>query len=135
MNRGNEETPRLAPAMVSRRLIVLSFVRDYIGIWSASPSLGEIAAGCGISRSRARQLVEALVREGRLAKSPGTRGLSLPESRDHAVRLLRDLGWVVDELTGCAKAPLPPAARLDYVPDAQQHGVSDGGETEGAAGV
>ena len=68
---------RLTPAMVSRRLQVLDFVRRYIARWGGSPSYGEIAAACGISRNRAHKLVRALVHHGLIGKVPGERGLRL----------------------------------------------------------
>ena len=113
---------RLKPEMTSRRLLALAFVRDYIARWGESPSYGEIANGLAISRSRARDLVKALVRSGQLVRSAGPRGLSMPTLRDEAVRQLRELGWTVDEDIGLARAPctettLPVLPMLDYDPD------------------
>lgn len=123
------EPVRLRPEMASRRLIVLEFVRSYITQWNGSPSLGEIANGCAISRTRARQLVARLVRDGKLLRKPGPRGLSLPERRDEALRRLRDLGWSIDSelntITAasphdsgdpCTNPTLLPPAALDYIP-------------------
>jgi hypothetical protein len=110
---------KLRPEMTSRRLLVLAFVRDYIGRWGASPSYGEIANGLCISPTRARQLVKALVSAGQLLRKPGARGLSLPTLRDEALRQLRELGFAIDEdilqvRSPCAHSTLPPAPMLDY---------------------
>lgn len=115
---------RLRPEMTSRRNLVLAFVSDYIQRWQNSPSYGEIANGLNISPTRARQLVQALVKSGQLLRKPGPRGISLPAVRDEAVRQLRELGWQVDEDLGqanapCALSPLPARVVLDYLPDKQ----------------
>lgn len=126
--------PRLAPEMSSRRLLVLAFVRDYIGRWSDSPSHGEIAAGLGISRTRSRQLVKSLVKSGQLLSRPGPRGLSMPTLRDEAVRQLRELGWTVDDDLGemrapCANSTLPAPILLDYLPSGSDGDVGNGKES------
>jgi hypothetical protein len=126
--------PKLAPEMASRRLLVLAFVRDYIDRWGASPSHGEIAAGLGISRTRSRQLVKALVKSGQLLSRPGPRGLSMPTLRDEAVRQLRELGWTVDADVGemrapCANSTLPAPILLDYLPSGSDGGVGNGEES------
>lgn len=140
---GAHEPPRLKPEMACRRLIVLQFVRDYILKWNGSPSLGEIAAGCAISRTRARQLIGKLVRDGDLLRVPGPRGLSLPDQRDQALRRLRELGWNVDAAQRqvsqsgdpCTNPTLMPPARLDYIPiddDREEtHAVQRPSEAEG----
>lgn len=116
-----EETPRLKPAMVSRKLLVLAFVRDYIASWQGSPSYGEIAAGVGVSQTRAKQLVKALVKEHRLLRRPGTRGLSLPARHREALQALREAGWNVSQdnklavAPDCPKTTLQPPPVLDYV--------------------
>ena len=125
----NEAGMRLKPEMTSRRLLVLAFVRDYMAQWGSSPSYGEIANGLGISHTRVRQQVKALVASGQLLRRPGPRGLHLPTLRDEAVRQLRDLGYVVDEdifTVGipCANSTLPVRPVLDYLPaqDAENSG-------------
>lgn len=111
--------------MASRRLIVFGFVRDYLTRMGGSPSIGEIAAGCGISRTRARQLVLALVRAGQLTRRAGPRGLGMPADRDKAIRRLRELGWQVDEDHHSVTAPQGPNSTLlaitplDYDPDSE----------------
>ena len=57
--RGARGVVPLRPEMASRRLQVLSFVRDYIGRWGASLSLGNIAAGCGTNPKRAHDLIKS----------------------------------------------------------------------------
>lgn len=126
------EALRLRPEMSSRRLLVLTFVRGYIGRHGGSPSIGEIAAGCSISRPRAREHVKGLVRAGLVLKRAGPRGLSLPGERAEAIRHLRDLGWWVDEAGNRATFPdstLPAIAALDYVPPSER--VDDGIEQAG----
>lgn len=115
------DAPRLRPEMASRKLLVLDFVRDYIARWHASPSYGEIAAGVGISATRAKQLVKALAREGQLLRKPGPRGLSLPEDRDEALRLLEDLGYIA-LAPDCPNPTLQVPPVLDYIPDAKGDG-------------
>lgn len=137
------EVPRLRPDMASRRLQVLAFVRSYISRMNGSPSLGEIAAGIDISRTRARELVKALVREGQLLRRPGPRGLMLPSAIDEAKRQLRELGWQIDEAFVCASAPVPPGGAhstlhgppmLDYLPpDGEGEDGEDRGDEAGGA--
>lgn len=128
------DRPKLAPEMSSRRLLVLAFVRDYLAKWGESPSHGEIAAGLGISRTRSRQHVKALVKSGQLLSRPGPRGLSMPTLRDEAVRQLRELGWTVDDDVGemrapCANSTLPGSTLLDYLPSQSDGDVGNGEES------
>lgn len=118
---------RLAPDMVSFRLLVLAFVRDYIGKRGASPSMGEIANGVlpPTNRTRVKQAVRSLAADGLLLRTPGPRGLRMPTERDAALRVLRELGWRVDWDTevayppdrrqGVTDPPLLPPAELDYL--------------------
>lgn len=134
---------RLTPGMVSRRLLVLAFVRSYIEQWGASPSYGEIAAGVGVNRARAYQLVRKLVSSGQLLRRPGPRGLTLPDTRDEAVRALRELNWTVDEDLGQALAPYTHSRLIAAPPLTYPHGDAGdlrngktaAGEREGAARI
>ena len=116
------ETPRrLAPEMASFRLLVLAFVRDYIGLMGQSPSYGEISAKLNSNRTRVRNAVKRLAFEGLLIRTPGARGLKLPSMRDEAIRQLRQLGWAIDEDNlkalppGITNGALLPPATLDYI--------------------
>lgn len=104
---------RLTPGMASLRLLVLRFVREYLGSWGASPSYGEIAAALDTNRTRVRKAVQSLAADGLLWRSPGPRGLALPEDLSGAMRLLTSHGYRVEAVT---HSPLPADAVLDYDP-------------------
>ena len=87
---------RLTPAMASLRLQVLAFVRAYSARWGEGPSYGEIGEATGASRTAIKKAVRRLISQGMLLRAPGVRGLVLPDRRDDAIRVLRELGWVVD---------------------------------------
>ena len=118
---------QLRPEMVSRRLHVYAFVRDYIKQWGASPSHGEISAACDMSRSGVRRAIASLAHDGLLLRSPGERGLSLPSEHDAAIAHLESLGYYVDtdfrtirkspppQWPPGAKPTLPPEPELDYL--------------------
>lgn len=104
------QSQTLAPEMASFKLLVLGFIRDYIGLMGASPSYGEIAARFHSNRKRVMKAVLSLEREGLLIRTRGQRGLRLPSLRDAAIRQLRDQGWVLDEE---AKTGALPSGWLD----------------------
>lgn len=90
--------PRLRGDMASRKLIVLGFVTRYLADHPGSPSYGEIARGCDISRSAAKRIARALVADGKLVRLDGARrGMMLPSARDAALAQLRAAGFIVDE--------------------------------------
>lgn len=106
MGAGQPGRATLTATMSSRRVAVLDFVTAYLDEHhGVSPSLSEIAAGCGMVdrhglpvREHARKLVDALVAEGRLLRVAGkARSLALPSTLDAAIRELRRLGCRVDE--------------------------------------
>jgi len=100
----------LSPAMASRKAQALAFVTTYLADWQYGPSYAEIGAGLGVSRERARQLVRALVRDGKLLPPNGKRrGLRLPDTIDRAVMELRAAGWHVDGDIVAAPAVAPPS--------------------------
>lgn len=92
----NRTPGRLAPEMASFRLLVLAFVRDYIQTYAVSPSQNEIANALATTRTRVRDALRSLVKDGLLLKAAGERGLKLPSMRDEALRQLRELGWQID---------------------------------------
>jgi len=125
---------RLAPDMASRRLQVLAFVRVYITRWGEGPSYGEIAQAVGTNRERVKDVVRQLIAQGLLLRAPGMRGLVLPDRRDDALRLLRELGWTVEPsesrvIPPTGQAVTNPALQaldvLDY--DGGAYGVATGG--------
>lgn len=92
----NAPALRLAPDMASLRLQVLAFARVYIARWGEGPSYGEIAYATGSNRNSVKKMVRRLIAQGLLLRAPGARGLILPDRRDEALRLLRELGWSID---------------------------------------
>lgn len=113
---------RLTPAMVSFKVLVLRFVIDYIAANRISPSQGEIERGLGSTRTRVRDALRSLVKDGLLLSSGGERGLALPSEEGDAVRLLQKVGWRM--INGVLVAPrrdgddpistLPDEIELDY---------------------
>lgn len=102
-------TGRLSPEMASFRALVLAFVRDYLTRWGQSPSYGEIAAGTNSNRTRVKRAVVSLERAGLLLRSPGTRGLALPDEIERARLTLERAG-----LLPVTNPTLLPPAALDY---------------------
>jgi hypothetical protein len=59
--------------MRSRKLQVVSFVKQYTARWGQWPSYGEIGTAMGIHASTARDAVKRAVRDGLLHREPGSR--------------------------------------------------------------
>lgn len=139
----NDQTPyKLSPDMVSRPLIVLRFIRDYISEWGQSPSRGEIANGCDITRSAARNAIRSLEAKGMIIRTGGERGLRLPSEKEGAVRTLKALGWEVFEGEEAAAppdqgpiSPLPGPIVLDYPGSAGSGDGNAKGEQGGGKGA
>lgn len=115
---------KLTPEMASFRALVLAFVRSYLTEWGQSPSYGEIAAATGSNRTRVKRAVVSLERAGLLLRTPGTRGLALPDEIERARLTLERAGLLPSSsaAVGLTKATvtnptlLPPPA-LDYPSD------------------
>lgn len=130
--------PRLRGDMTSRKLIVLGFVTRYLAEHPGSPSYGEIARGCGISRSAAKRIVRRLEIDEKLVRGHGARrGIMLPSMRDAALSQLRALGYVVDDdtqriATPGTKTTLPRVPELGDIGTMATHrdAVADGGIDE-----
>ncbi|WP_338445934.1 hypothetical protein V5F89_12365 [Pelagerythrobacter marensis] len=126
--------------MASFRLLVLAFVREYIETYSVSPSQGEIVNALDTTRTRVRDALRSLAKDGLLLRSPGPRGLKLPSTRDEALRQLRELGWTIDpegarvhgppSETGGRNSPLQDPIVLDYPESGALDGDSDGNEVD-----
>lgn len=111
-----DETLRLQPAMVSRKLLVLSFIRAYIARWGGSPSISEIAEGTGSSRDIVKHALRMLTAEKLILRRKGARGIFLPDRLADALRELRKAGYIVDEdvVRGPPSSLVP---ELDFDPD------------------
>lgn len=99
--------------MASFRALVLAFVRDYLTEWGQSPSYGEIAAATGSNRTRVKRAVVSLERAGLLLRTPGTRGLALPDEIERARLTLERAGLLPAAAAVTNPTLLPPPA-LDY---------------------
>jgi hypothetical protein len=92
---------RLTPAMSSRKLIALRFIKTYFARWGHSPTLGELAAELDVSRKRAYDLVHQLADEQMIevvaGKARGIRLISRGEELSEADIVLRlvAMGWTV----------------------------------------
>lgn len=143
------DAARLSPEMASFRALVLDFVKGYIDRWEQSPSYGEIAAGTGSNRTRVKRAVVSLERAGLLLRSPGTRGLALPDEIERARLTLARAGLLPGEGTrrpagpqGGADTPSPtagvtnptllPPPALDY--PAGRHRAKRGKRRNGNSG-
>ncbi|MBB5715417.1 MarR family transcriptional regulator [Sphingomonas aerophila] len=102
-------TPPLSPP---RRAEVLALVIQRIIRTGTSPTSGEIASALSVSRQRAQQLIDQLVREGVLEKTPGSprslRIRDLKHCRHVIVETLRGLGITASEPMGDLLPPLSP---------------------------
>jgi biotin operon repressor len=134
---------RLSPAISSRKLQALRFIKEYFREWGKSPSLGEIGGSLGVSRKRAFELVQALAVEGSIIVKPGARGIILPEPAEMMMRedlllQLRAHGFtVVEPLAGMPAndsawpltySGLPLLPELDDIPSIRIKGQDDDDE-------
>ena len=117
----NADMPRrLSPEMASFRLLVLAFIREYLGRFGVGPSQGEIVAAMASNRSRVREALRSLTNSGLIIRAKGERGITLPTLQDEAIRQLRAQGWRVNEdmrevhAPGCPISALPGGVELDY---------------------
>lgn len=81
---------------------VIGFIRAYRARHHGEPpSLGEIATAVDSTKPRVRRLMQRLDREGALVWVPGPprrkRAIILPDEKDRAIALLRQIGFTVNE--------------------------------------
>lgn len=105
---------KLSPSMASFKVLVLKFVIDYITANKVSPSQGEIERGLDSTRSRVRDALRSLLKEGLLLRRPGERGLALPSQEGDALRLLLGLGWKAKEGVLQAPSRYRPVSTVPY---------------------
>lgn len=124
------ETIRLQPAMVSRKLQVLAFIKRYYVEYAVSPTQGEIALGLRLAKARVQALVRQLDAEGLVRRVRGKRrGIMLADGAKHvsdidALLQLQRAGWVVNSGQSELVPPYPfPSltlpVQLDHIPDVE----------------
>jgi len=119
-----ETRDRLTAEMTSRRQLAFRFIERYWATNNRSPSYGEIAAGIGADRDRAREAVKGLVRAGIVNQQPGVpRSITLPSREEAVLAALRREGWRINaslrELIPPILSPLPIPAALDHISDVE----------------
>lgn len=111
------------PARRCRREDALAFIVDELASKGASPTYEELAKALGVSKTRARQLVDQLIALGVLEKVPGA--LRALRIRDvvRARQLLAEfaglLGWTVAGPLGALEIPDTPRRRGKPCPRVQ----------------
>lgn len=134
---------RLTAEMASRAQLALRFIERYWAAHNYSPSYGEIAAGIGVNRDRARGAVRALERDGRVYRQRGrARCIVLPTRREAALAELRREGWHINnetlQLSPPTYSPLSVPAALDHISAVEGWGNDgadrDSGGSQGDAG-
>ena len=122
---------RLTPGMTSRKLQVVSFVKQYISRWGQWPSYGEIGGAMGIHSSTARDAVKRAVKDGLLHREPGSRrGVArapnspsrlCPNEAAEMIERLREAGVVVMDTKPSSATPtfypLPISPPFRHLPD------------------
>lgn len=120
--------PFQIPGVLRRRDQVLAFVIERIVRTGTSPTLDEIADGLvpRVSKARAQELVEQLVRAGLLQRVPGSvrnlRVCGVDECRIVLLEAMRRLGWSESAPMGDLQQPptsvqLPLIAPFEDLPD------------------
>nr|WP_274705266.1 hypothetical protein [Sphingomonas sp. H160509] len=117
--------------MTSRKLQVVSFVKQYISRWGQWPSYGEIGGAMGIHSSTARDAVRRAVKDGMLYREPGSRkGVArasdtparlCPNEAAEMIERLREAGVIVMETKPSSTTPtfypLPISPPFRHLPD------------------
>jgi hypothetical protein len=120
LSRGTE-----APAPL-RRDELLAFLVEQLARARGCPSYKEMGIAVGVSETRARQLVDQLVKIGIVGRTPGLqRNLVIRDvthAREIVVEAFRRIGGMaaapLGELIGhCAQAQLPIVAVLEHKPE------------------
>lgn len=101
---GASPTPR-------RRDEALAFIIDRLVKTGTAPSYDEIGRELRVSKIRARQLVDQLIADGTIEKTPGSQRALRIRDVVHARWIIdqfaRSLGWIVASPLGELQPPLP----------------------------
>lgn len=109
-----------------RREELLAFIVERLARGQACPSYAEMGSAIGVSSTRARQLIDQLVRDGVIRRTTGLqRNLVICDvtyCRQIVTEALRRANWQAADPVGnlvgpCAIAQLPIVAVLGHVPD------------------
>ncbi|WP_132910258.1 hypothetical protein [Sphingomonas sp. BK235] len=108
----------------------MAFITSYLVRTGHSPSIGDIAAGLGVGRTRAKALVHQLATLKMIDRVPGSqRAISVPGLFEQlVVEKLRQEGWKVDrdiEVEPCPQEHLSLVAILEHVPAIAVGGSGD----------
>lgn len=115
------------PPTAPRRYEALAFIMQQIVQTGTCPSIVEIGEGIGVQRTRARELMAQLCREGIIDRVPGKkrsfRVRDVVRSRMILEDVLRNLGWSVAMPLGSLSTPrpneqLPMLPPFEHLPDA-----------------
>lgn len=134
----------LGGALPGRKAEALAFIETFLITKGHSPTIDEIAAALGVSKTRMKELVRQLARDGAIVRAPGAqRGISVPGLTrrmeiEHAKALLRASGHKIDEdflpedeRTPCPKGHLPIVAVIAHIarPDSGKMRDGEGDDT------
>ena len=113
MKHGSIAAPR-------RRDEALAYIVDRLVKTGTSPSYDEIGRQLGVSKPRARELVDELIAGGVIEKTPGAmRGLRVRDvvrAREIAADFARSLGWTVAAPMALDLQPPFPQVQLPMLP-------------------
>ncbi len=109
-----------------RREEVLAFVLEQLAQGRPCPTFKEIGDAVGVKETRARQLVDQLIRLKIIGRTTGLQRnlmvIDVTLARDIVVQVFRRIGGMaaapLGELVGpCPQAQLPIVAVLEHIPD------------------
>ncbi len=103
-----------------RRDEALAFIIDRLVKTGSAPSYDEIGRQLRVSKPRARELVDQLIADGVIEKTPGAmRGLRVRDvvhARQIAGEFARSLGWTISAPMGFDLLPPFPQVQLPILP-------------------
>jgi DNA-binding MarR family transcriptional regulator len=121
------EIGTIESAPASRKAQAYQYICDYIVARGHSPAMIDIARGLGISKPRAKQLVDQLAIDGTIERLSGAqRAIVVPGLEQRAaIARLRSLGFTVDEDVFRIEPPALPKDNLSLVVIIEHLGEDD----------